>query len=250
MNPLLKLPLLFSTGLAAGLVDSMAGGGGLITIPVLLATGMPPQLALGTNKLQATFGSGSAMLHFARAGTVNLRGSAPGIFWTATGAVLGAIAVLSLDPAFLRKAIPIVLLAIALTMLFSPKLGVADVRQRMGTTLFYAFFGLLIGFYDGFFGPATGTFWAMAFVLFLGFSLARATAYTKVMNFTSNAISLVFFVRGGFISYPEGVVMGLGQFAGARIGSRLVLSGGSRIIRPLFIIVVLAITAVLLWGGK
>ena len=104
-----------------------------------------------------------------------------------------------------------------------------------------------IGAYDGFFGPATGTFWAMAFVLFLGFNLTRATAYTKVMNFTSNLVSLVFFLAGGFVSLPEGIVMGLGQFAGARIGSRLVITRGSRFIRPVFIAVVVAISAKLLW---
>jgi uncharacterized protein len=247
MVPFLKFPFLFAAGLAAGLIDSMAGGGGLITIPVLLGMGMPPQTALGTNKLQGTFGSGSAMLHFARAGTVNLRDCATGVVWTAVGAALGSMAVQTLDPAFLRRAIPLLLIAIALVMLFSPRLGMADVRERMGKNPFFLLFGLAIGFYDGFFGPATGTFWAMAFVLCLGFNLTRATAYTKVMNFTSNFVSLVFFLAGGFVSLPEGIVMGLGQFAGARIGSRLVINRGSRFIRPIFIVVVLAICVKLLW---
>jgi uncharacterized membrane protein YfcA len=99
-----------------------------------------------------------------------------------------------------------------------------DVRRRMERTPFFLLFGLAIGFYDGFFGPGTGTFWAMAFVLGLGFNLARSTAYTKVMNFTSNLVSLVFFLAGGFVSFPEGIVMGLGQFAGARVGARLVIT--------------------------
>jgi uncharacterized protein len=243
----LKFPFLFSAGLAAGLIDSMAGGGGLITIPVLLGLGMPPQTALGTNKLQGAFGSGSAMLHFARAGAVNLRDCATGVAWTAVGAVLGTMAVQTLDPAFLRKAIPVLLIAIALFLLFSPRLGMADVRERMEKNPFFLLFGLSIGFYDGFFGPATGTFWAMAFVLFLGFNLTRATAWTKVMNFTSNLVSLVFFLANGFVSLPEGIVMGLGQFAGARVGARLVISRGSRFIRPVFIAVVLAVSAKLLW---
>jgi len=247
MTPFLKFPLLFSAGLVAGLIDSMAGGGGLITIPVLLGMGMPPQTALGTNKLQGTFGSGSAMLHFARAGTVNLRDCAAGVVWTAVGAALGSLAVQRLDPGFLRQAIPVLLMAIALAMLFSPRLGMADVRERMGKGPFYLLFGLVIGFYDGFFGPATGTFWAMAFVLLLGFNLTSATAYAKVMNFTSNLVSLAFFLANGLVSLPEGIVMGLGQFAGARIGSRLVITRGSRFIRPVFITVVLAVSAKLLW---
>ena len=247
MPPLLRFPLLFVAGLFAGLIDSMAGGGGLITIPVLLGMGLPPQTALGTNKLQGTFGSGSAMLHFARAGTVDLRECAAGVVWTAFGAMIGTLAVQRLDTAFLSRAIPLLLIAIALFMLFSPRLGMADVRERMGKKTFYLVFGLTIGAYDGFFGPATGTFWAMAFVLFLGFNLTRATAYTKVMNFTSNLVSLVFFLAGGFVSFPEGIVMGLGQFAGARIGSRLVITRGSRFIRPVFMAVVVAISAKLLW---
>lgn len=247
MTPFLKFPLLFTTGLAAGLIDSMAGGGGLITIPVLLGIGMPPQTALGTNKLQGTFGSGSAMLHFARAGTVNLRDCAAGAVWTAFGAALGSMAVQTLDPVFLRRVIPVLLIAIAVSMLFLPRLGMEDVRERMGKNPFFLLFGLAIGFYDGFFGPATGTFWAMAFVLCLGFNLTRATAHTKVMNFTSNLVALVFFLANGFVSLPEGIVMGLGQFAGARIGSRLVISRGSRFIRPVFIAVVLAVSTKLLW---
>ena len=247
MSPVLKFPLLFAAGLSAGLIDSMAGGGGLITIPVLLGTGLPPQTALGTNKLQGTFGAGSAMLHFVRAGTVDLRECAAGVVWTAFGAVLGTLSVQALDPAFLGRAIPFLLIAIALVMLFSPTLGMADVRERMGKKPFFIVFGLAIGFYDGFFGPATGTFWAVAFVLVLGFNLTRATACTKVMNFTSNLVSLVFFLANGFVSLPEGIVMGLGQFAGARIGSRLVITRGSRFIRPVFIAVAVAVSVKLLW---
>ncbi len=243
----LKFPVLFATGLIAGLIDAMAGGGGLITIPVLLGIGMPPQAALGTNKLQGTFGAGSAMLHFIRAGAVDLRECFTGILWTATGAAVGALSVQRLDPAFLRAAIPALLIAIALFLLFTPQLGMKDVNARMRRTPFFLLFGLAIGFYDGFFGPGTGTFWAMAFVLFLGFNLTRATAYTKAMNFTSNLVSLGFFLAAGSVSFPEGIVMGLGQFAGARIGSRLVLTRGSKFIRPLFIAVVVAISAKLLW---
>src|SRR5512135_1465792 len=117
MAPFLKFPFLFAAGLAAGLIDSMAGGGGLITIPVLLGMGMPPQTALGTNKLQGTFGSGSAMLHFARAGTVDLRECAGGIVWTGFGAAFGSLAVQRLDPLFLRQAIPLLLIFIATMML-------------------------------------------------------------------------------------------------------------------------------------
>lgn len=235
------LALLFSAAFIAGLVDAIAGGGGLITVPALLAAGLPPQLALGTNKLQASFGSGSAMLHFIRAGRVNLRECCSGIIWTALGAGLGAWAVQLLDPGLLRRLIPWLLAAIALYTLFTPQLGRDDSHARWSAGPFFMVFGLSIGFYDGFLGPGTGSFWAMAFMLLLGYSMVRATAYTKVMNFTSNATALLFFLLAGQVQLVAGLVMGAGQFLGARIGARLVITKGAAFVRPVFITMVLAV---------
>jgi uncharacterized membrane protein YfcA len=239
--------LLFITGLTAGVVDSIAGGGGLITIPVLLGIGLPPQVALGTNKLQASFGSGSAMLTFIRSGTVRLDECGKGIVFTALGAALGSYAIQLLDPVFLRLVIPWLLVSIAVYTLLTPRLGQVDVHPRMKAGLFFFSAGLTLGFYDGFFGPGTGSFWVMALMLGLGFNMTRATGFTKVMNFTSNFISLIMFQAGGYVLWREGLVMGAGQFIGARIGSRLVISRGTGFIRPIFITMVLLITARLIW---
>jgi uncharacterized membrane protein YfcA len=247
MPPSLLLLILFITGLVAGLVDSIAGGGGLITIPVLLGIGLPPQVALGTNKLQACFGSGSAMLSFVRSGTVRLGECTTGILFTALGATLGSCAIQLLDPVFLRTVIPWLLIAIALYTLLTPHLGKIDIHPRMNKGPFYLATGLTLGFYDGFFGPGTGSFWVMAFMLGLGFNMTRATGHTKVMNFTSNFVSLLLFLGSGHVLWREGLVMGAGQFIGARIGSRLVIHRGTRFIRPLFITMVLLITARLIW---
>ena len=241
------LPLLFGTGLVAGFVDSIAGGGGLITIPVLMNLGIDPQVALGTNKLQATFGSGSAAWHYARAGTVPLRDCKRGFVITFVGAALGTWLVQQLSRDFLMRAIPILLIVVAVYTLLKPKLGDADVHPRMSRMWFDVTFGLLIGFYDGFFGPGTGTFWAIAFVLGLGFNLTKATGYTKVMNFASNISSLSFFLIDGHVRFPEGLTMGFGQLLGARIGSRMVVAKGTKFIRPIFISMVLAITTKLLY---
>ena len=241
------LPLLFATGLVAGLVDAIAGGGGLITLPVLLWTGIPPQYALGTNKLQSTFGSGSAMAHFAGAGTITLKESLEGIAFTAVGAAAGALTVQRLDPGFLRGIIPFLLLAIALYTLLTPRLGLEDIHPRLAKLPFYLCCGLAIGFYDGFFGPGTGSFWVIALMLGLGYNMTTATGYTKVMNFTSNIVSLAMFILGGHVYYTAGLVMGVGQLIGARIGAGLVLSRGARFIRPIFITMSLAITAKLLF---
>jgi len=246
ISPLL-LPVLFLTGAVAGLIDAIAGGGGLITIPVLLGIGLPPQYALGTNKLQATFGSASAMAHFVRAGTVDLRDAAAGVFWTAVGAVLGSYTVQQIDPGFLKRCIPFLLLLILCYTVFTPKLGAEEVRPRMTKGLFYACFGLLLGFYDGFLGPGTGSFWVIAIMLGLGFDMRKGTGYTKLFNFVSNIVSLVVFIAGGHVLLWAGLVMGVGQAVGARIGARLVIKNGTGFIRPVFICSVLAVTAKLFY---
>lgn len=239
--------LLFLAAFLAGLVDSIAGGGGLITIPVLLGIGLPPQAALGTNKLQASFGSGSAMLTFVRSGTVKLRECLHGILFTAIGAGLGTVAVQLVNPAFLRQIIPFLLVVIALYSIMTPSLGVKDIHPRMKSGPFFLVFGLVLGFYDGFFGPGTGSFWVMALMLCLGLNMTKATGYTKVLNFTSNFISLLLFTANGAVHWREGLVMGFGQFLGARVGSRMVIRNGTRFIRPIFISMVLVITIKLIW---
>lgn len=247
MSPEFLLPLLFGAAFVAGLVDAIAGGGGLITVPVLMGIGLPPQVALGTNKLQASFGSGSAMLHFVRAGTVKMSDCRVGIIWTAVGAALGVWCVQLLNATVLKLLIPWLLAAIALYTLFSPRLGAEDSHARMKSGPFYLLFGLSIGFYDGFFGPGTGSFWTMALMMLLGYSMMRATATTKVMNFTSNFVALIFFLSAGQVRFVEGIVMGVGQFLGARVGSRLVIRRGTAFIRPVFITMVLALVGRLIY---
>lgn len=247
MSPAILLILLFMSGLTAGLVDAIAGGGGLITIPVLLGIGLPPQMALGTNKLQGSFGSGGAMLTFVRSGTVKLRDCFEGILSTALGAGLGSYTVNLLDPGFLKKIIPWLLLVIVIYTLLTPTLGREDIHPRMKAVWFFLLAGLILGFYDGFFGPGTGSFWVMALMLGLGANMVTATGYTKVMNFTSNITSLAIFIISGSVLWREGLIMGAGQFIGAQIGSHLVVSKGTRFIRPVFITMVLLITARLIW---
>lgn len=233
------LPILFATAFAAGFVDSIAGGGGLITVPVLMSLGLPPQDALGTNKLQASFGSGSASWHYARARAVQWRECVRGSAFSFAGAALGALAVQQLDPALLRRAIPALLISVALYVLFKPKLGEKDLHPRLAHGWFDLFFGLLIGFYDGFFGPGTGTFWTMAYMLGLGFNMMKATGYTKVMNFASNLSALLFFLVGGHVLFTAGLVMGAGQWLGAKFGAGMVITRGTRFIRPIFLAMVI-----------
>jgi uncharacterized protein len=235
-------PVLFCGAMLAGWIDAIAGGGGMITIPLLLSLGVPPQMVLGTNKLQASFGSYTAAQHFVRRDIVPLSDAATGIVVTLIGSAVGTFAVQQIDSSVLNVVIPFLLLAIAGYMWFTPSLGSVAVAPRMNRIQFYLLFGLLLGFYDGFFGPGVGSFWAVAFVLVLGFDLTRATGYTKVMNFTSNIVSCVVFAIGGHVLWLPGLVMAAGQIAGARIGSGMVITKGVKFIRPVFIAVVVLTT--------
>ncbi len=240
-------PVFLLVGLVAGWVDSIAGGGGLITIPALLASGMPPQLVLGTNKFQACFGSFTAAAYYRHRGVVPLADARPGIIMTAFGAALGTFAVQQIRPETLNWIIPFLLLAIALYMLFSPAAGLHEHPPRMERRWFYAAFGLGLGFYDGFFGPGVGSFWAIAFVTALGFNLTRATGYTKVMNFTSNIVSFGAFLAGGHVAFGAAICMAAGQILGARLGSGMAIKQGAPLIRPVFILIVILTTLKLLF---
>ena len=230
--------LLLGGGFCAGFVDSIAGGGGLIALPLLLSLGLPPQTALGTNKLQGSFGTFSSSLNYIRKGKVRLRENYAGIIFTFIGAALGTWTIQQLDPAFLEYAIPVLLFAIFIYTLLSPKLGYKEQPARLSLPIFFAIFGLGLGFYDGFFGPGTGSFWMAALLIVGGFNMTKAAGTTRIMNFVSNIIALTLFALGGHILYSAGIVMALGQFLGAYVGSNLAIRNGARIIRPIFLTVV------------
>ena len=231
----------------AGFIDSIAGGGGLLTIPALLSVGIPPAQALATNKLQSSFGSFSASFYFLRRGYIDLKLIRNAILFTFIGSACGTLLVQQIDPSSLKQAIPFMLIGFALYFIFSPHIGDEDRQQRMSFFLFSLLVGLVVGFYDGFFGPGTGSFLAISFVALAGFNLAKATAYSKLLNFTSNIASLIFFMLGGKILWQVGLIMGVVQFIGARLGSKMVVSKGSKIIRPLLVVMSLVMSARLLW---
>lgn len=242
----LTLALLFLAGLVAGFTDSIAGGGGLLTVPVLLATGLPPQVALGTNKLQSSFGSVTASLVYLRRGVIRMGGLWPAVLLTVAGASAGTLMVQALDPALLRSLIPWLLLAVFLFFLFKPGLGLKEHPGRLALPRLLALSAPLLGFYDGFLGPGTGSFWAVILVLVGGLELRRATGITKILNATSNLVSLAWFLLAGSVWFTGGLVMGLGQLLGARLGAGLVVRRGAGFVRPVFLTVVL-LTLIRLW---
>lgn len=244
---LLTLIVLAMVGLIAGTVDSIAGGGGLITVPALLATGMPPAMALGTNKLQSSFGSFAATRYFIKRGLINLKQMRLAIICTFIGSAIGTLLVQQLDASILSKLLPFLLAGFALYFLLSPRISDQDSQRRISDISFSLIFGTCIGFYDGFFGPGTGSFFAIAFVALCGFGMAKATANTKLLNFTSNIASLLFFALGGHVAWSVGLSMAVGQYVGGRIGSGLVVSKGVKLIRPLLVTVSLIMCIRLLW---
>ena len=240
------LTLLFFAALFAGFIDSIAGGGGLITVPALMLAGLTPIQSLGTNKLQSLFGSASATLAYARAGQVNLRSQMPMALMSGVGSILGALLATVLPGDWLRIAMPVMLIAIAVYFAFKRGLNDQDRHARMTPFLFTLTFVPVIGCYDGLFGPGTGSFFMLGFVSLAGFGLLKATAHTKLLNFASNVGGFLVFLLSGVVIWKAGLVMGAGQFLGAQIGSRLAVRGGAKVIRPLLVITCIGLAIKLL----
>ncbi len=232
--------LLVGTGLLAGTVDAIAGGGGLITLPILITVGLPAHLALGTNKLQSSVGTAVATYNYYKNKLFSFQVIAKGLIFGFLGASAGSLSAQYINSFVLQMALPFLMLAIFLYTLFSPDLGLIDRHQRMKEPFFYMLFGFGLGFYDGFLGPGTGSFWVISLVYFLGYNLAKATAYTKVFNLKSNLIALTWFAIGGNVDYEVGLFMAAGQLIGGLLGSHLVIKNGARLVRPIFLTIVFA----------
>ncbi len=237
-----EMGLLVAAAFAAGVVDAIAGGGGLITLPALLAVGLPPHLALGTNKGQSVFGSFAALFRYHRAGLVQTRRARLTFPLGFAGSLLGAAGVLMLDPAALRPVVLFLLLAVAVFMaLYRPREGVRPALPRGHAAARAGLIALVIGTWDGFFGPGTGTFLIALFVGLLALPLPQATADAKVVNFASNLAAVAFFGLQGLVLWKVALPMAAGQFAGGFIGAHLAVKGGARLIRFVVLLVVAAL---------
>ncbi|MBK9032684.1 MAG: TSUP family transporter [Myxococcales bacterium] len=229
----------------AGCVDAIAGGGGLLTLPALLTAGVPAPLALGTNKGQSVFGSGAATLRFARAGRLAWRRSVPSFAAGFAGAAAGAALVTQVDKAVLDPLI-IVLLCVAAALVLVPRPATARLPARPLVTA--VAIALVVGAYDGFFGPGTGTLLIVGFMWLLGEVAEHASANAKVVNFASNLASVALFAAHGRILWEISLPMAAGQFAGALIGAHLVLTRGGGLVRLAAVAVALAMVAKLTYG--
>lgn len=230
------IALLMGAAFVAGFVDSIAGGGGLITLPALILAGVPPVTALATNKVQGLFGAGMAAVNYARAGHVNLRRQIRPALLSFAGAVLGALLASSLPVELIRLGLPALLIGVALFFALKPGLDDVDKTERISPFLFSLSFVPLIGFYDGLLGPGTGAFFMLGFVSLAGYGILRATAHTKLLNFASNIGGLLGFMLVLQPLWLIGLAMGLAQLAGAWLGSHLASRVGARLIKPVLVI--------------
>ncbi|MBX9884384.1 MAG: TSUP family transporter [Novosphingobium sp.] len=237
------------TGLAVltGCIDAIAGGGGLLTLPALLYAGLPPHLMLGTNKLQSAMGAAIATTRYHRAGLFALRPNLPATLAAFVGAGAGALVIQHFEPQVLRLVVPLLLMGAALYTLFSPRMDDAPGKPRLSERG-YLPLASGIGFYDGFFGPGTGQFFAATLVALRGLGLTRATGLTKLLNLASNLASLVVFAFAGHVILLLGLCMGAGSMLGAMIGTRLATRYGAALIRPLLVTGSLALTGKLVWN--
>jgi uncharacterized membrane protein YfcA len=243
---LATLALLVAAAFVAGFVDSIAGGGGLITLPALLLAGISPVEAVATNKLQSTFGAATATWRFWRAGHLDLPALRPALLTSLCGAALGAVMLDAIDASILSRAMPVLLIAIALYFALAPSAENLPREARLTPSAFAIGLAAPIGFYDGIFGPGTGSFFTAALVVFAGLGLLKATAHTKALNLASNIASLAVFMLSGHLLYAVGLPMAVGQMAGARLGAGAAITHGARLIRPLIVLVTIAIAIRLL----
>jgi len=244
MHPL-AFPTLLVLVLAAffaGAVDAIGGGGGLIMVPALLAAGLPPHLALGTNKGQSLFGSLAATVRYARAGLVDgrvARVTFPAAF---LGALAGATLVLVIRPEILRPLVlALLILAAVLVTLARPRPEEGATAPRSRVLPLAALIALGVGTYDGFFGPGAGTFYIAGFVTLLGLSMARASADAKVANFASNAAAAAIFAHRGVIVWAIALPLAGGQLLGGFLGAHLAVRRGDPFVRAVILLVVIAL---------
>jgi hypothetical protein len=240
--PIQAFAWLLPAAFAAGVIDAIGGGGGLITVPALLAAGLPPHLALGTNKGQAVFGSGTALWRFTRAGLVHGERARFTFPASLLGAVLGAQLVLFTSPAALRPLVLVLLVAVAIVLVLSPpRMAPRPSLARGHHNLLAAAIALVLGAYDGFFGPGTGTFAILAFVLVFGSELTHASADAKVVNFASNLAAMLLFASRGVVLWRIALPMAAAQFAGSLLGSHLAVRRGERFVRAAVLLIVVAL---------
>jgi len=245
----LNLLIICAFGFLAAAVDAIAGGGGLISLPALLIVGVPPHLALGTNKFAASMASLNSSITFARSGKVHISLVKWQIPFTLIGAFLGAWSVLRVSSAFLSKAVLVLILFVGIYTMFHKSLGMTNNFKGLNSRNISlgCLFALALGFYDGFFGPGTGSFLIFSFIALFGFDFVVASANSKVLNFGSNFAALLIFAWNGKILLYYGIPMAIFMVLGSLVGTKLAIQRGAKLVKPIFITMSFLVAAKLIY---
>ncbi len=231
--------ILAIAGFLSQFIDSIAGGGGLISLPALLAVGIPTTIALGTNKLGAVFGTTASAFSYAKKGYCDFKLLAILAPFSLVGAMLGTYTVLKIDSSFLNPIIMVLITVISIYTVFKKEIGAT--HEYTGLTKKSIILGSLLaftmGFYDGFFGPGTGSILIFCLIKIFKFDFIHASANSKFLNLTSNVTALAMFLYFGSINIKIGLYYGFFMVIGSMVGSRLAMKIGSKLVKPIFIIV-------------
>ena len=246
---LIKLIFLCAAGFIAAFVDSIAGGGGLISVPAYILAGFPPHYALGTNKFSATCGSMFSSITFFKHGKIMVQFVKYIIPFTFIGAILGTKSVLAMNQEFLYPLVSLLILAVGLYTVFKKDIGLInefklETKRQIAVGMFIAF---IMGFYDGFFGPGTGSFLIFLFIKFFKMDFIAAAGNGKLLNFVSNITSLTVFALSGKILFLYGIPVGISMIFGAIFGTKVAINKGASFIKPIFIIMSFAVFIKLVW---
>ena len=242
---MIEILIVTLASLLAGFIDAVAGGGGLVLTPTLFSAypGAVPADLLGTNKGASIWGTAWATGQYARRVSLNWRALLPAAVLALIGGFCGAWVVTQLSPGGLRRALPLILLAVLAYTLARKDLGREHAPRFQGRqeTLVAGTIALVIGFYDGFFGPGTGSFFVFLFVRVLGYDFLHASATAKLMNVATNAAALALFASKGHVWWHLAILLAVANVAGSLIGTRMALRRGAGFVRGMFVIVVAAL---------
>ncbi len=250
---MLETTLLILASLFAGFVDAIVGGGGLVLVPALFAAypSAAPATLFGTNKGAAVWGTAWATLQYARRVSLPWGALLPAAAAALAGSFAGAWSVTLIDATGLRRALPFVLLAVLVYTLLHKDLGRTHAPRHQGRSLALraSLIGAVVGFYDGFFGPGTGSFFVFLFVRLLGFDFLHASASAKLLNTATNLAALLLFGITGHVWWPLAAMMAVGNVVGSLLGTQLALSRGAGFVRGVFVCVVGALIVKTVWDG-
>lgn len=240
--------LLGLVGFVAGFVDAVSGGGGLVALPALMTTGLPPNIVIGTLKLQSLFGTVSATYgYFGRDSLKHLRENKWAFGFTAIGAIAGTYLLNLISPDILMVVVPFLLLGVSCFVLFSNPLAKAENAKDVPVNKTHqSVFGALWGGYDGFFGPGTGMFWTISLVRVAKQPLIKAVGLTKLMNVCSNVVSVSVFLTLGAVHFGFAITMGVGQILGSLAGAKMGKRFQSKLIKPMVVLFSVALSVKLI----